>query len=294
MSARVGVLDSALARQMRRSSRLRPLGIAAYRLADRMMPAGDAPPVVANSMPKSGTHLLAGLLTALPRMRFNGRYAAYDYNFIAPHANSSEDRLGNLERQLKKLRRGHFMGAHVVHERRVEDLVRDSGATMVTILRDPRAVVVSGANYVIDAEHMPGRELALSLFTTHEQLMTAMVRGHGEPGDELWFPDIGRRFAAYAAWLDSAVGVTVTFEDLVGARGGGSDERQLAMVSGLLEHLGYRDIAPDELARQLFSEQAATFRKGTIDSWRDELPPELATEVEELCAPVMHRLGLLG
>jgi hypothetical protein len=284
----VGVLDSALARRVRRSPGLRPLGIAAYRLADRMMPAGDAPPIVANSMPKSGTHLLANLLTALPGMRFNGRYAAYDY------ADRSEASLGMFESQLKKLRRGHFMGAHLVHDPRVEGLVRDSGSTMVTILRDPRAVVVSGANYVIDAEHMSGRELALSLYPTREQLMTAMVRGHGEPGDELWFPDIGRRFAAYAAWMDSPVGVTVTFEDLVGARGGGSDERQLAMVSRLLEHLGYRDIAPDELARQLFSEQAATFRKGTIDSWRDELPPTLAAEVEELCAPVMHRLGLLG
>ena len=125
-----------------------------------MIPAGDAPPVVANSMPKSGTHLLAGLLTVLPRMRFNGRYAAYDY------ADRSEGRLGDLERQLRKLRRGHFMGAHLVHERRVEDLVRNSGATMVTILRDTRAVVVSGANYVIDAEHMPGRDLALSLSPT--------------------------------------------------------------------------------------------------------------------------------
>lgn len=286
----MNVLDSAMVRRVRQSSRLRPMAAAAYRMADRMIPAGDGPMVIANSMPKSGTHLLSGLLGQLPGMRFSGRYAVFEYG----DREDGQWRVDKLEDRLSKLRRSHFMGAHLVHDPRIEESIRRSGAKLVTILRDPRAVVVSGVHYVAETEHIPGRDDALAVFPTRESMLQAMVHGHGQPGDRFHFPDIGTRYAAYADWLDASIGVVVTFEDLVGARGGGSDDRQRETVGRLLDHLGYAAQGPsaDELADRLFSDKSATFRKGRIDSWRDDLPAELADEVVRQCRPVMDRLGL--
>lgn len=286
----MNVLDSALVRRVRQSSRLRPMAAAAYRAADRMIPAGDGPMVIANSMPKSGTHLLSSLIGQLPGMRFSGRYAVLEPLDRGPEG---QWRIDKLDGRLAKMRRGHFMGGHLVQDPRAEESIRRHGTKLVTILRDPRAVVVSGVHYVTDTQHIPGRDAALEVFPTTEAMLKALVHGHGEPGDRFHFPDIGARFAAYADWLDSDVGIVVTFEDLVGAQGGGSDERQHDTVVRLLDYLGYgnRGLSTEEMAQQMFSAKSATFRKGRIDSWRDDLPADLAEEVLRLCRPVMDRLG---
>ena len=47
-----------------------------------------------------------------------------------------------------------------------------------------------------------------------------------------------------------------------------------------------------DLAEQMFSERSATFRRGTIDSWRQDLPEALAERIVVECHEVMARLGL--
>jgi hypothetical protein len=171
--------------------------------------------------------------------------------------------------------------------------VAASGAKLLTILRDPRAVTVSGANYVLEATQLRDRDEALKVFPDKDSILRAMVFGHGQPGDKFHFPEIGERYAAYAAWWDSPVGMTVRFEDLIGGRGGGDDEEQVGRVGSILQFLGYAGdpATSHRLATRLFSEKAITFRTGRVDSWRDELPPDLAAEIEERCASWMARLG---
>jgi hypothetical protein len=118
-----------------------------------------------------------------------------------------------------------------------------------------------------------------------------LVFGIGVPGDLFYQPEIGARYRAFVDWIDSAVGHTVRFEDLVGNQGGGSDDQQLKAVLGILDHLGYPPESAAPIARRLFSERSATFRSGTIDSWRRDLPDGLADEIADRCADSMVRLG---
>jgi hypothetical protein len=285
----VGLLDSPLVRKVRQSPRLRPAGIAAYRAVDRMLPAGAGPRVLANSMPKSGTHLLASLLDGLGDLRFAGHLVTFDCG----DRQHPERPLDDLTRRLSALRSGRYLGGHLIADDVVQDRVASSGVKLLTILRDPRAVIVSGANYVLEATQLRDRDEALEIFPDKDAILRAMVAGHGEPGEKFHFPEIGERYAAYAAWWDSPVGLTVRFEDLIGGRGGGSDDEQVDRVATILQFLGYA-ADPDtsrRLAARLFSEKAITFRTGRVDSWREELPPDLAAEVEERCASWMARLG---
>lgn len=281
------ILDTALARRVRRSRALRPPAIAAYRAAVRVMPAPPGPSVVANSMPKSGTHMLATLLDQIPGMRFSGQIVLFQHE----HFHDPQPQLRVLDRRLKRLRRSHYIGSHLVCVPEVESRVAASDVKLVTIVRDPRAVVVSAAHYVMNAPQLRGREAALELFPDKKALLNAAVFGHGEPGDEFYAPDIGTRFAAYAGWAESPVGLTVRFEDLVGARGGGDRDLQVQEVRRILDHLEVDGVAADAVAAGLFSEKAITFRAGTVDSWRADLTPELINEIETRCASSMDRLG---
>lgn len=285
----MGIVDSALVRRVRQNPALRPGAIALYRTVDRLRPAPPGPRVVANSMPKSGTHLLASLLDQLGAMRFAGRMVAFD-NAALTHP---QPELEKLYRELRRLRDFRYIGGHLIHDSQVEKLVAASGVKLITILRDPRAVVVSGAHYVLDAKQLRGRDEALRLFPDLASVMSAMVYGHGDPGDELYFPEIGERYRSYAAWLDAQIGLVVTFESLIGERGGGSDGEQLNHVASMIEYLGFCSAADEVtgVAERLFSEKVITFRAGTIDSWRRDLPPDLTRQIEQRCADSMKRLG---
>jgi hypothetical protein len=285
----MGILESAVAQRVRRSPALRPPAIATYRVIDRLLPAPPGPRVVCNSMPKSGTHLLATLLDQLTRMRFNGQLITFD----GSHAVEPERPLADIDRTLRRIRPSRYVGGHLMYDPRIEQLVAASGVKLVTILRDPRAIVLSGAHYVSTAAQLRGRDRALELFPDLDSILRAMVFGHGEPGEEFYSPEIGERFRSYAAWQQSAAGLVILFEDLVGVRGGGTADRQVETVARVLDHLGYSEsqVSPSELAGRLFSPDAVTFRAGRIDSWRDELPTELADEIVVRCGEDMARLG---
>jgi len=285
------ILDTSAGRWVRRSPALRVPAIAAYRTVDRLRPARPGPRVIANSMPKSGTHLLATLLDQLEGMRFAGQLVAFD----DADRHDAVKSLKHLDRRLRLLRDSHYIGGHLMRDPRVEERVAASGVKLVTIMRDPRAVVVSGAHYVMDAPQIRGRREALELFPDFPSVLRALVMGHGEPGDPMYFPEIGARYAAYADWTSSSAGLTVRFEDLIGTRGGGSDEEQLRQVSAITEFLGYElGDASAGMASRLFSEKVVTFRAGTIDSWRADLPGYLAHEIEERCALSMKNLGYVA
>jgi hypothetical protein len=153
--------------------------------------------------------------------------------------------------------------------------------------------VVSGAHDVLDAKQLKGRDEALEIFPDPASMLRALVFGYAEPGEKFYFPEIGERFRAYADWVNSSVGLTVRFEDLIGSRGGGSDDEQVAQVARIVDYLGYGDEleSATPVAERLFSEKVITFRAGTIDSWREDLPVDLVREIEDRCADAMDLLG---
>lgn len=65
----------------------------------------------------------------------------------------------------------------------------------------------------------------------------------------------------------------VTFEELIGPRGGGSVAAQLAAAAKIVRFLGL-DTDVQEIASRLFRHDSFTFYKGQIGSWREAFGPE--------------------
>jgi hypothetical protein len=74
---------------------------------------------------------------------------------------------------------------------------------------------------------------------------------------------------------------------------GGDDDRQAETTRRIIEYLGYggSGVESSEVTGKIFSTNSATFRAGQIETWRNELPADLAAETYERCGPLMEQWG---
>ncbi|MGQ4601140.1 hypothetical protein [Nocardia sp. R6R-6] len=143
--------------------------------------------------------------------------------------------------------------------------------------RDPRDVLVSMVNFL--SGESPGRVSGSSLPRT--VVLGGRLRIHGDIlrtaetfDDRLnlaltdpTFP--GADAFENALWLLRHPDVCkVSFEELVGPSGGGSETRQRAAVQRVIDFLG-ADADVEKIAEQLFDKDSFTFLKGQIGGWRE-------------------------
>jgi hypothetical protein len=185
-------------------------------------------------------------------------------------------RPGYLRHTLRKLE-GRIVGGHAAHSEALVALLREEGARMIAIRRDPRDILVSFADWI-------GKRDDFFLYPDFAQLkrderIALLLRG-GE--------GTGYRLKPFNDVLRNAEGWLTTPEDLVGAKGGGSNTAQTDAVTALHAHVG----GPKPLEVVKFEQiygGSLTFNKGRAARWReldnvllveeivDRLGPHLAT-----------------
>ena len=105
-----------LSTRVRGSSVLRTPAVAGYRAIARTVLVSDPPKVLANSIPKAGTHLLTQLLGGVDRLWFSGLHVI-DKNFWAgPVADTEAYAPVDEERfpqGMRKVRNGQFATSHL-------------------------------------------------------------------------------------------------------------------------------------------------------------------------------------
>jgi hypothetical protein len=103
---------------------------------------------------------------------------------------------------------------------------------------------------------------------------------------------LDQRYRQFVGWEHDEGAVMVRFEDLVGARGGGSADAQERAVERIASHLG---ISIDGQTTRMIEENlfgtGRTFRKGQIGGWRSEFLPEHERAVNEVMGPLLLELG---
>ncbi len=252
-------------------------------------------PFIVNSMPKAGTHLLRKAVGLLPGVRYAhlrldrqtaGRFTgptppAVPIGVDAPVRVSRE----GLSQALRRLRRGQFAQAHARYSKELAGLLAELGIKTVLILRDPRDVVVSHADFVARTEthFLYGVYRALS---EPERLM-ASIRGLDLPDDHRLL-SVRERYKSLMGWLADPLNYTTTFEKLVGPAGGGSLRAQMAELENITRHLGIR-AAPrllERVAQRTFG-GTYTFSKGTIGRWRERFTEEHKQAMKEIAGQLL-------
>lgn len=235
------------------------------------------PKVLQTSIPKSGTHLLNQVLEKTGYRLYKNQpfnpYIVIDYepNGILPH--------------LSHVLPGEYFIEHLAWHEDTERILLDARFKVVFIYRDPRATAVSwchhmakeGLRYPLHEHYkrLPNlkERIAATLEGIPDHYSTNMI------GMCPW-PDL---YDHFLPWRKSSAVFSISFEDLIGSRGGGSDETQLSKIEGILKYLGCRHNHESacRLAKQIYNPSVGTFRTGQFDAWRaeiDELTEALLNE----------------
>lgn len=167
----------------------------------------------------------------------------------------------------------------------------DTGEPRIIFMyRDPRDVILSMVNFLCGkTAHGFGNycdflayNRILETKETLEDKLTYALRDPSFPGNGdhercLWLlnhPDVCK----------------VSFEQLVGARGGGSDDAQEAAVARVLKILGLSH-DPKELTGRLFRRDAFSFFRGQIGAWREAFTPAQAPLIASRLQEVIDLYG---
>ncbi len=264
--------------------------------------------ILINSMPKSGTHLLTQVVDLLGYRDHGAHETAWlrakdrlglGAPVVLAHLRVKRNwqrrmaALGNrggptipidvtmpvqtpialAQRWLHAIPPGQYLSGHVPWTEATAGLLRAEGLKHVIIVRDPRDVLVSFVHYVVRPEHILSRDFRD--LSPDERVRLALEGGRGAASG-VQITGLREGFASILAWQQEPSVLFVRFEALIGERGDGSSAEQRAAVQAICQHLelAHDDALIDQVCLRAFDTGAATFRRGKIGAWRDELTPE--------------------
>lgn len=224
----------------------------------------NGPKIFANSLPKSGTHLLRHILSMTPDVIDRWTY----------HYDST---ICDYQKQLSKGRNGQIISAHMYWTKPLSSFLEHAGYKKFLMVRDIRDVCVSSAHYCAKDKRHRLHNYFNSLHGWHEQL-SAVIKGIDarDLHDGVSSKSIAEHVTGYIPWSRDKNCLVVKFEDLVGEKGGGNSNDQENTIHRICSHIGLTLLDDEirDIAMNSFTSKTKTFRKGQIGGWRDEFSGE--------------------
>lgn len=184
-----------------------------------------------------------------------------------------------LQAWLAGIHPGTYLSGHLPWHDKTADIVRTNGLKHMVIVRDPRDVLISFVHFVRRPQHILSKDFRS--LTLDEQLLLALQGGTGPAGTSIVGMTAG--FSTILNWTQEADVLFVRFEDLIGSQGAGSEQAQRATVQKIAHYLdlSLTEHETDTVCQRAFDSKAATFRRGQIGSWQDELSPQQIQQVQD-------------
>jgi len=104
---------------------------------------------------------------------------------------------------------------------------------------------------------------------------------------------IGEIFEGFVGWFDDPSTLVVRFENLIGARGGGDSEKQLAEIRRIGNFVG-RPLSLEQtrqIAKNMYGKGGLTYRKGQAGDWRDYFTEAHRRAFNEVAGNILIKLG---
>jgi hypothetical protein len=245
------------------------------------------PPVLANSFPKSGTHLLVQILNGLPGLV---NYGA----FLGSHISSFRFRQRTAESTIRFIHRivpGEVVRGHLVYDPQFAKELADRNVVNYFIYRDPRDVVVSDAHYLREMNRWHRLASYFRQAGSMEEAISLSITGIQPSITGLDYPSIAERFARYQGWLRRRDCLCVKFEDL---RSDGRDPivRQMAefYVARCSDGLDV-DACVRAMTANVAPHKSHTFRSGKKAGWKSEFTPEHRRLFDNVAGDLLIELG---
>ncbi len=247
----------------------------------------NAPAVLGNAIPKSGSHLIIQVLQGLTTI---GPFV--DGGF--PPVNRGEDNRklpdSAVLRNIRRMRGGDIGYGYVGCYQPFIDALTAPGRATIFVYRDPRDAVVSSVFYATDMnpKHALHRYYNERLASLEERIDVA-IRGLDDP--DLPYSSVRQRFEKYLGWLEQPAVLSLRFEDLQTNR-----EAAFTQILDYLGARGWRNQPPrEESLRALLAairpRKSGTFRKGKPGGWREYFTEANKALFKEVAGDLLIRLG---
>lgn len=245
------------------------------------------PVVLANSFPKSGTHLLNQIVDGLPNSQNFG-------TFLASMISSFQFRESTVESCCARIDAfvpGEIVRGHLFYESQYESALAERNVVHYFIYRDPRDVVVSEAHYYRDINRWHRLHRYFREVRSIEDAIQLAITGFRPPVSGISYPSVGERFARFDGWLKCDECLAIRFEDLI-------SERRPQVIRKMAEFYASRSSLPLDLeaciaamTASIAPEKSHTYRKGQKAGWKKEFTEEHRRLFAELTGDLLTRLG---
>lgn len=247
-----------------------------------------SPIIFGNSFPKSGTHLLAQILLAFPKI---GPAVDPGMSPILTFIPSTGKRRQAEEilRDLKRFRAGDIGFGHITADQDIIQGWQNDALAHFFIIRDLRDVALSHAFYIHDKATTNIHHLYYRELPDLESRIRVSIVGRPELGE--LFPNIRERFNLYSGWLENPQVCLVRFEDLILNR-----HRALEYILDFVIRRGFplccsREQAIEILAQAIDPQRSFTFRRGQVGEWRQHFTEEHKALFKETAGELLIQLG---
>ena len=256
------------------------------------------PPVLCNSFPKSGTHLLLGILSHVSPFSYYGRRVFWDkltQTRVNPEKRSD---IPDAKERLLSALPGEIVLAHLEAHPDVQEVLVQNNFKHFFIYRDLRDVVVSlffmwkngkGAD-------MWPRRYFFSLNSDDERL-AFLISGWGRdklPEDiplTVNFPHVGKRFMGNMNWLSDPNSLCLKYEDLLSQD---RSEHTLHRMAKFLLRTDQPKIiksAVYKMKKGFDPSRSRTYRKGKTGEWRRYFTAEHIKLFKDYAGDTLIELG---
>jgi sulfotransferase family protein len=259
-------------------------------------------PIFLDSLPKSGTHLLAKALSGLPGVDHSGRHM--DRKTIAEFVDKGvEFSLKGredinikrdyqwIERLLKSIPSGRFLTVHLNYHPEVHNALLQMNYKILLMMRDPRDVVLSWADFMTKEK----THLLYPFFSQTDLDYRVMCGIQGVGSDVTQTrrqPSIAELISGHFKWKTLGRAFLVQFERLIGEKGGGSRKIQQQVIQQLAEffEIECTNKVINHICDNLFG-GTHTFNSGLIGRWRKRFTDEHKALFKEHAGQLLIDLG---
>jgi hypothetical protein len=245
------------------------------------------PPVLANSFPKSGTHLLVQIVEGLPGRSNYGAFLGSETSSFQLRERSPQ----NTCRFIRGFVPGEIIRGHLYYEPLYADELSQRHTVNYFIYRDPRDVVVSEAHYLREMNRWHRLHRYFRDAASIEDAIMLSINGLASSSAGFSYPNIGERFARYQGWLDRDDCLSIRFEDLV-------SEQQPEIIRSIAEFYAPRtqtsfdvEAATTHMRTLIAPKKSHTFRSGKKAGWQREFTAAHRARFAEVTGDLLLRLG---
>ncbi len=264
-----------------------------------------------NSLPKSGTNLLAKLVESLGYQYSKksialssqiGRYESIKRLTRSACWRGSNISVGLeinasvssawLERYLDHVPEDYYVTGHSAYSEHLQDILNVYGYKTIQVIRNPYDVILSYAKYFVEEKN--------DYYPTYKTLKNLSLRDRihliAEGGmltdSPYYMRSIREVLRSQEGWFESPLVLPVKFEDLVGPKGGGSHEKQKETIKKICLYLGLDSRKGEAVTDSLYG-GTHTFRSGKIGAAKQCLDTECRQLIQSKLAGsvLLEKLG---